>query len=52
VKLVASGAAVLLVLGLIGLPAGAADEPTFRYLNPGGQPNLVEKLPVNIVFIG
>jgi hypothetical protein len=52
VKLAASGAAVLAVLGLTGMPADAAEEPTFRYLNPGGQPSLVEKVPVNIVFIG
>ncbi|MEV0900136.1 hypothetical protein [Actinoplanes sp. NPDC049802] len=34
-------------------PAGAsAAAPSFGYLQPGGQPRLVEKVPVNVVFVG
>ncbi|GAA0462619.1 hypothetical protein Aca07nite_25640 [Actinoplanes capillaceus] len=34
-------------------PAGsAAAAPSFGYLQPGGQPRLAEKVPVNVVFVG
>ncbi|GLY00571.1 MULTISPECIES: hypothetical protein [Actinoplanes] len=33
-------------------PAGAAAAPKLGYLDPGGQPRLVEKVPVNVVFVG
>src|SRR5690349_6491226 len=34
-------------------PAGAAvAAPRFGYLDPGGQPRLTEKVPVNVVFVG
>ncbi|WP_328469855.1 hypothetical protein OHA21_02950 [Actinoplanes sp. NBC_00393] len=33
-------------------PAGATAAPGFGYLDPGGQPRLVEKVPVNVVFVG
>ncbi|MEU4693000.1 hypothetical protein [Actinoplanes sp. NPDC023714] len=33
-------------------PAGAHSKPGLAYLNPGGQPRLVEKVPVNVVFVG
>jgi hypothetical protein len=50
-------ALVLIVLGVLtggvltAVPA-AADPPDFDHLEPGGQPRLVERLPVNVVFIG
>ncbi|MFC7533355.1 hypothetical protein [Actinoplanes sp. GCM10030250] len=33
-------------------PAGAAPASRLGYLDPGGQPRLVEKVPVNVVFVG
>ncbi|MEU4428637.1 hypothetical protein AB0F81_49135 [Actinoplanes sp. NPDC024001] len=33
-------------------PAAAAGAPALRHLDPGGQPRLVEKVPVNVVFVG
>ncbi|MEV4347413.1 hypothetical protein AB0J83_23400 [Actinoplanes sp. NPDC049596] len=47
---------ILLTAALVGAsatPAGAA-APAYGYqfLNPGGQPRLTEKVPVNIVFVG
>ncbi|MFF5081715.1 hypothetical protein ACFY36_32090 [Actinoplanes sp. NPDC000266] len=47
---------VVLTAVLVGAgatPAGAAS-PTYKYqfLNPGGQPRLTEKVPVNVVFVG
>src|SRR5689334_9906381 len=34
-------------------PAGAAvASPHLGYLDPGGQPRLTEKVPVNVVFVG
>ena len=47
--LVAIGA--LMGGALTAVPA-AADPPEFTHLDPGGQPRLVERLPVNVVFIG
>ena len=44
---------VVVLTGASATPAGAA-APSARYhwLNPGGQPRLVEKVPVNVVFLG
>ena len=33
-------------------PAGASSAPRLTNLSPGGQPRLVEKVPVNVVFVG
>jgi hypothetical protein len=33
-------------------PAGSAAPPTYEHLNPGGQPALTERVPVNVVFLG
>ena len=44
-------AAVLALVAGSPVPAGAAD-PRYDHLNPGGQPRLAEKVPVNIVFVG
>ncbi|MFG1992957.1 hypothetical protein ACGFJ7_23550 [Actinoplanes sp. NPDC048988] len=41
------------LVGASATPAGAAS-PAYKYqfLNPGGQPRLTEKVPVNVVFVG
>ncbi|WP_430785934.1 hypothetical protein [Actinoplanes sp. G11-F43] len=48
--------AVVVAAVLVGAsagPAGAAvAAPSLSYLKPGGQPRLVEKVPVNVVFVG
>ncbi|SDT41140.1 hypothetical protein [Actinoplanes derwentensis] len=48
--------AVAVVAVLVGASAGpagsAAAAPSLGYLKPGGQPRLVEKVPVNVVFVG
>ncbi|GAA1609973.1 hypothetical protein [Actinoplanes couchii] len=47
--------AVAVVAVLVGAgagPAGASAAPSLSYLKPGGQPRLVEKVPVNVVFVG
>ncbi|QZY27896.1 hypothetical protein [Nocardioides coralli] len=48
-----------LVAALLALPGSATgapekqrSEPRFRHLDPGGQPDLDEKVPVNVVFVG
>jgi hypothetical protein len=33
-------------------PASQAAPPTFEHLDPGGQPKLTERVPVNVVFVG
>lgn len=47
---------VALVAVLVGASAGpagsAAAAPSLGFLKPGGQPRLVEKVPVNVVFVG
>jgi hypothetical protein len=46
-------AAAGLVSGLLAVaPAGAARTRGLEHLDPGGQPTLREKLPVNVVLIG
>jgi hypothetical protein len=43
------------LVGASATPAGAAPAAaaiTFRHLDPGGQPRLTERVPVNIVFLG
>ncbi|MDR7320427.1 MULTISPECIES: zinc metalloprotease [Catenuloplanes] len=41
------------MIGASATPASAAaPAPRFTHLVPGGQPNLVEKVPVNVVFLG
>jgi len=51
-SLVALTATLTLAAGLLAAaPAGGAP-PEFEHLDPGGQPTLVEDLPVNVVFIG
>jgi len=37
---------------LAGAPAATAAAPEFQHLTPGGQPQLVERLPVNVVLVG
>ena len=44
-------AATLAAVFFASPPAGGAP-PRFDHLDPGGQPSLAEKLPVNMVFIG
>jgi hypothetical protein len=48
-SLIATG---VLGLGLLAATPAEAAPPTFEYLDPGGQPTLVEELPVNVVFVG
>ncbi|WP_433825095.1 hypothetical protein ACQP2E_23485 [Actinoplanes sp. CA-015351] len=46
---------IVLVAALVAAsagPAGAHSKPSLSYLNPGGQARLVEKVPVNVVFVG
>jgi len=52
--LVALASAVAVGGGLLvpTSPAGGVAPPTFTNLDPGGQPSLKEKLPVNVVFVG
>jgi hypothetical protein len=45
-------AAVATVLSLGGAAAGQASAPRYQHLNPGGQPRLTERIPVNVVFVG
>jgi hypothetical protein len=49
VSLIATG---VLGVGLLAATPAEAAPPVFEYLDPGGQPSLVEELPVNVVFIG
>src|SRR5690242_13809915 len=44
--------AVGTVVSLGGAAAGHASAPRFQHLNPGGQPRLTERVPVNVVFLG
>ncbi|MEU8239649.1 hypothetical protein AB0C07_15510 [Actinoplanes missouriensis] len=47
---------IALVAALVAASAGPAGahgkQPNLSYLDPGGQPRLVEKVPVNVVFVG
>ncbi|GAA4944910.1 hypothetical protein [Actinoplanes utahensis] len=44
---------VAVLLGATAGPAASAGAaPSLGYLQPGGQPRLVEKVPVNVVFVG
>lgn len=47
---------IALVAALVAASAGPAGaqgkQPDLTYLSPGGQPTLVEKVPVNVVFVG
>lgn len=45
-------AVVAVLAGATAGPAAAGAAPSLRYLEPGGQPRLVEKVPVNVVFVG
>jgi hypothetical protein len=52
VALALTAATALLSAGLItSTPAGGAPPP-FEHLDPGGLPQLQERLPVNVVFVG
>jgi hypothetical protein len=42
---------ILLVGVIASTPAGGAPPP-FEHLDPGGQPSLDERVPVNVVFVG
>ncbi|MGI5212228.1 hypothetical protein [Plantactinospora sp. CA-290183] len=48
--LVAAAAALLTVVSLA--PASQAAPARYTHLNPGGQPRLTERVPVNVVFVG
>ncbi|MBO3742267.1 hypothetical protein [Actinoplanes flavus] len=41
-----------IVAASVGPAGSAAAAPSFGYLQPGGQPRLAEKVPVNVVFVG
>src|SRR5687768_14793538 len=44
---------IAVLIGASATPAGAAAPTTsYHFLKPGGQPKLVEKVPVNVVFVG
>jgi hypothetical protein len=46
---------VALITAMVGASAGAAGaapRSSFHFLNPGGQPRLTERVPVNVVFLG
>ncbi len=40
------------LVGVTATPATAAPASSFSHLNPGGQPRLTERVPVNVVFVG
>src|SRR5262245_9933221 len=40
------------VVSLGGAAVGNASAPRFKHLDPGGQPRLTERVPVNVVFLG
>ena len=48
------GVALSVVAGgvIAASPASSAPPPPLRHLDPGGQPSLTERLPVNVVFVG
>ncbi|MFY1632758.1 hypothetical protein ACN27F_05610 [Solwaraspora sp. WMMB335] len=48
--LTAAAAALLMLVS--AAPASQAAPPRFAHLDPGGQPTLTEKVPVNVVFLG
>ncbi|GIG89401.1 hypothetical protein Pen02_43370 [Plantactinospora endophytica] len=48
----AAATAVLTVLSLSLAPASQAANTRYPHLNPGGQPRLTERVPVNVVFLG
>lgn len=52
--LAALGVALSVIAGSLftASTANSAPPPRFRHLEPGGQPRLAERLPVNVVFIG
>jgi len=39
-------------VSLVGASPGQAAPSRFHHLNPGGQPRLAERVPVNVVFVG
>jgi hypothetical protein len=43
---------ILTLVNLVGAPASSAAPPRFQHLDPGGQPRLTERVPVNVVFVG
>jgi hypothetical protein len=43
---------ILTLVNLVGAPASSAAPPRLQHLDPGGQPRLVEQVPVNVVFVG
>ncbi|WP_159079393.1 hypothetical protein [Plantactinospora sp. BC1] len=49
---VAAATAVLTVLSLSLAPASQAATARYPHLDPGGQPRLTERVPVNVVFVG
>ena len=51
--------ALAVTVALLAVPGSASGgapaerrEPRFRHLDPGGQPDLDERVPVNVVFVG
>lgn len=44
--------AAALVSGVLASPPAGGTQSRYDNLDPGGQPKLVETLPVNVVFIG
>jgi hypothetical protein len=46
------GLVAVLVGASVGPAGSAAAAGSYGYLKPGGQPRLVEKVPVNVVFVG
>ncbi|AVT38883.1 hypothetical protein C6W10_23325 [Plantactinospora sp. BB1] len=48
----AAATAVLTVLSLSLAPASQAATARYPHLDPGGQPRLTERVPVNVVFVG
>ena len=45
-------AAATLAAGVFASPSAGGAPSRFDHLDPGGQPSLAERLPVNVVFIG
>ncbi|MFB6719409.1 hypothetical protein ACFCV3_04580 [Kribbella sp. NPDC056345] len=52
VALLGTALAVIAGSTMTATTANSAPPPRLRHLEPGGQPKLVEKLPVNVVLVG
>ncbi|MEJ3747389.1 hypothetical protein WEI85_29400 [Actinomycetes bacterium KLBMP 9797] len=52
IRLVLAVAAAAVTVVSMTPASSASAAPAYRHLNPGGQPRLAERVPVNVVFLG